>query len=116
VTGLPLVVREPMGQIDLRSTLWNALEVNGPNSKPPRTEMTENPVFQYVGLIDAPTQIEFLSQDRLTFDFRRNQVKAGDGEWIRPDALDPATSRRFLDLVHFWERLVLARGRSKEPN
>ena len=77
--------------------------------------MTKDLVFQDVGLIDAPTQIAFLSQDRLTFDFRRNQVKAGEGRWVRPDTLDAATSRQYLELVHFWERLVPRAGGAKSP-
>lgn len=114
VVGLPFTARTPMGQIDLRDAIGEAL-ARQDTSRPGRiSPATDGRVFQYLGLIDVPSQIGFqLPDGRLVYDFRQNQVRVADGPWLNAGSIDAATSKMYLELVHYWERLVLARERSR---
>jgi hypothetical protein len=80
---------------------------------------SEKAVFQYLGNLDRPRQIAFrTSTARRIYDFRTRRYQEDDGEWARPEALQGASSERFLELVRFWERMVRASGnltRSSDP-
>lgn len=109
VSGLPVRITEPFGQVDLRSAIVNALsrEDTTQDAKPRLTFDSTKVVFQYLGNIARPGQIGFAGGgERLVFDFRQRR-QTGPGPEARADAenTEPAALHR---LIHFWERLVLA--------
>jgi hypothetical protein len=63
VANLPLVVREPFGQADLRGAIDAALRVDPGVAAVPRLEPAPaHEVFQYLGTIDRPRQIALLGE------------------------------------------------------
>jgi glucan phosphoethanolaminetransferase (alkaline phosphatase superfamily) len=111
--GLPLVVREPFAQSDLRDALWKALDASDETAPPRIVPDRRKSVFQYLGSVDRPAQIASTWIDhQIIYDFRSGKVSSREGVWMRPADLDPATSAGFLSLVHMWEAMKLARAKS----
>lgn len=110
VANLPMRVREPVGQSDLRDALRQAL---ARDPGPPEVDPQEGPpVFQYLGSIDRPRQVAFTSKRwRVVYDFRTGRFQNAGGDWVRPQDLNGQDHAVFLDLVRTWERMRLARAR-----
>jgi hypothetical protein len=67
-------------------------------------------VFQYLGNIHRPRQIGFAGgNDRLIYDFRDRRVLRQTEGGARAAAVPDEDSSGVLGLVHFWERMMLAR-------
>ena len=73
-------------------------------------------VFQYVGPTGTPAQIGWMtSNGAFTYDFRSERVGIWDGT-VLPRDLIGEPRRGFEELVHAWERLVLARSQKQAVN
>jgi hypothetical protein len=111
VRGLPMEIAEPFGQVDLRNAIAMALSRDSTNGAPRIVEAPGKTVFQYLGNIHRPRQIAFTGKDgSLVYDFRDRQVLFPDGTRGRPDALSGGAVDQFQRLIHFWERMMLARA------
>jgi hypothetical protein len=111
VTGLPMRVTEPFGQHELRDAIGAALRTEGTASEMVRNGKKR--VFQYLGSVHRPRQIAFMTTaGRVVFDIRENRFRARD-EWRHPDELEGDDRQLFLDLVHTWERMALARAEAR---
>ncbi len=112
VSGLPLRIQEPFGQSELRDAIGTALRSENFAAPAVASEDPEKLVFQYLGNPDRPRQIAFAgpSGARAIFDFRTRKYRDDQLPWTDPDQLPPDASRRFLSLVQFWERMMLAQG------
>jgi len=111
--GLPLVVREPFAQSDLRDALWQALGAADGAAAPRVMTDRSKWVFQYLGSVDRPAQIAATWLDhQIVYDFRSGRVSTRAGAWTRPDALDRTSAMGFLALVRMWEAMKLARAAS----
>jgi arylsulfatase A-like enzyme len=109
--GLPLVVREPFAQSDLRDALWKALDAPDASASPRVLLDPQKSVFQYLGSVDRPAQIASTWIDhQVVYDFRSGKVSNRAGVWERPADLDAAASAGFLSLVRMWEAMKLARA------
>jgi hypothetical protein len=110
--GLPLALREPFGQADLRDAIGEALS----RSSGGRPAVASDPgkrVFQYLGRIDRPRQIAFAAgASRTIYDFRTNRGQVAGGPWLPLDRLPPDQARDVRELVQLWERMVLSRRSS----
>jgi arylsulfatase A-like enzyme len=114
VTGLPMRIREPFGQVDLRQALLSALSVPPEVAAAPVVEAAGEPLFQYLGDVRSPSQIGFVWPDgRLVYDFRRRRVQIGGGTWRPPSELTSSERERFLRLIHQWEWMNIARRRGQ---
>lgn len=115
VRGLPMEIREPFGQIDLRDAIGLALTTGDTDGAAPR--LVPSPgrvVFQYLGSIHRPRQIALADGSaRAIYDFRDRRVTLPHGASVRPDALQDAGAEALLRLVNFWERMMLAVGSRK---
>lgn len=113
VSNLPMRIREPFGQVDLRRALLDAMR-GGTRPPTPVVEADEGrPVFQYLGTIDRPRQIAFTTRaGRTIYDFRdgRFVTAASEGRWRRTEELNDHDRRQFLELLWTWERLALRRA------
>lgn len=110
VSGLDVEIEQPFGQADLRDLIGAALSRPERGPRPVVRTRAGKDVFQYLGTPRRPRQIGFVTSDgRTIYDFRTNRVRFGDGAWQRPDDLVERAEDRFLELVRFWERMVLAR-------
>jgi hypothetical protein len=110
VRGLPMQIAEPFGQTDLRDAIAAALSGDG-GGMPRVFDDPGKAVFQYLGNIHRPRQIAFTSlSGTLVYDFRDDQVRLPDGSRARPEALSGHAADHFRRLVHFWERMMLARA------
>ena len=111
VSGLPLAIEEPFAQVDLRDAIATALaNSHNPDAKPTVTTNPSRTVFQYLGLITRPAQIAFTGLGgRITYDFREQRARFGEGRWQHPDDLPPEERAAFLHLIRTWERMMLAR-------
>lgn len=108
VTGLPMRVTEPFGQRDLRDAIGAALRAG--DATPEITRDATKRVFQYLGTVRRPRQIAFLTADgRVIYDFHENRFSAR-GQWQHPGDLAGEDRQLFLDLVHTWERMAVARA------
>ena len=64
--------------------------------------------IQYVGPVRTPVQIGWMTRSgSFTYDFRSERVSIWEGLAL-PGALRGAPRSLFEDLVHTWERIVLA--------
>jgi arylsulfatase A-like enzyme len=116
VSGLPLSLREPVGQVDLRAAVNEALSTVAAPSRPTLRPAADRRVFQYIGTIAHPAQIALTGlRDRAMFDFRSSRGRVDGGEWSRLDSLSAADRDRVLAVVHTWERIVLARQGGAAP-
>jgi hypothetical protein len=115
VRGLPLEIAEPFGQADLRDAIGAALSREPTGNAGPRIiRNPEKVVFQYLGNIHRPRQIAFTGVDgTLVYDFRDRRVRLRDGRRVHPEALSEDAAGQVLRLVHFWERMMLARSASR---
>jgi hypothetical protein len=117
VRGLPLEIVEPFGQSDLRGAIGDALSRDAIEGMKPRVSSDPGKtVFQYLGTIQRPRQLGFASaRGRLVYDFRDRRVLYEDGTSRHPDDLSPEAAAPWLRLVHFWERMMLARASHLQP-
>jgi arylsulfatase A-like enzyme len=115
--GLPLEIVEPFGQVDLRNAIVEALsDARSDNVGPRAFARADKVVFQYLGHVDRPRQIAFLSgAGRMIYDFRDERVLLPDGTTASPASLSGEPAAQFLRLVHFWERMMLARTAAGAP-
>ena len=110
VSGLPLQLVEPFGQIDLRDALRAALATSASPVRPSVRIDPEREVFQYLGTIDDPAQIGLTNLTRrVLYDFRSRRARIGDAPWRRPDELSQAETQELTRLIRLWERMMLAR-------
>jgi hypothetical protein len=114
VNGLPLRIREPFGQTDLRDSIGATLtQSSDARTAPELLRDDSKRVFQYLGNLQRPRQIAFATTaGRTIYDFSTGRFLMAGAEWRRPRDLDPAASLEFLALVHYWESLILARTAS----
>lgn len=113
VSGLPMKMRIPFGQADLRDAVSDALAgANGPLWERPAVERQPGGrVFQHLGGFDQPGQISWLiGGDRIIYDFRTDQVSV-DGGWVNPGDLSNGREKLFRDLIYAWESMRLTRAR-----
>lgn len=108
VRGLPLVIEEPFGQVELRDAIGAALSMDSGDQGPTLVQADGKSVFQYLGNINRPRQIgHVLVSGHIIYDFRKGRVigatGGGNGAAVHEQAA-------FLNLVHGWERLMLARA------
>ena len=124
--GLPLVIKEPFGEADLRDAVGDALGGESLEARPTVVAAPGKLVFQYLGSIDRPRQIAFVGAPesggaaagagaRIIYDFRNGRALAADGTWRAPDRLDPPDRARFLQLIRYWEQMMLARAAARKP-
>jgi hypothetical protein len=113
VANLPVDVREPLGQAELRDMLWRALTKPAGQQKPTIVNDPSRTVFQYLGTITRPAELAFTGRDhKITYDFRDRRVRIDRGAWQPPDALPAAQQGAWRDLVRTWERMILSRQKS----
>lgn len=48
---------------------------------------------------------------RTIYDFRTGLVQFGEENWRSPDDLNPTDLHDFHQLIYYWERIVLERGK-----
>lgn len=114
VANLPMTIREPFSHVDLRDALNEAMRVPAGESATPRLAAADAPVFQYLGFIEHPRAIALTdAAGRVTYDFRRGRVQVRGGPWTPPAALGDADRDAFARVVRAWERLMVARSRSR---
>ena len=110
VANLPLVLREPFAQSDLRGALAQALQQGWSGTAVPVITTGPRNVFQYLGLIQRPAQIAFTGvSGRTIYDFREGRARIGNGDWRHPGELDAPERAAVMELVQTWERMMLAR-------
>jgi hypothetical protein len=106
-----MTVEEPFGQSDFREALGAALRMSDDVASLPRVQKVEGrQVFQYLGNLNRPRQVAFLSEGRrIVYDFRSRRVQVGVAQWQRPADLAASERTELLRLIHEWERMNLAR-------
>ena len=109
VAGLPMRINVPFGQASLRDAFNAALAGSvGLDVRPTVDSTRDVRVFQYLGPLETPGQIGWLTgEGQLTYDFRTNDVAVW-GSNVKPGALVGEPQRAFTDLVHTWESMQLA--------
>ncbi len=110
VNNLAMEIVQPFGHVQLRDTLWRALQVESDFDRNPI--LRDNPngeVFQYLGNLKRPRQIAATRLDgRNIYDFRTGLFQTTDGVWHKPDNLSEANKEIFQALVNLWERMLIA--------
>jgi len=108
VAGLPMRIQTPFGEAALRDAINDALAGGLPMSTRPIVESGAGVrVFQYLGPLDTPGEIGWLtSTGQFTYDFRTNRVGLWESS-VKPDALIGEPRAAFTDLIHFWESVQL---------
>ena len=108
VTGLPMRIPIPFGQASLRDAINEALTGSVALSVHPVVESGRSVgVFQYLGPLETPGQIAWLTNTgQVTYDFRTNRVGLW-GSSVRPEALYGEPLRSFTNLAHLWESMQL---------
>ena len=111
VANLPMVIREPFGQSDLRDAIGDALRTAPEVPAVPRVVPSDGEVFQYLGTLPRPRQIAFVARQgaRMIYDFRNGRAQIGDGEWRRFSEVERSQAPALLGLVQYWERMMIAR-------
>jgi hypothetical protein len=111
IANLPLSIEEPFAQADLRDALRTAFEKPArPSATPVVTTNASRRVFQYLGLIERPSQIAWTGlAGSIVYDFREGTVRVGADRWRRPEEIDAAQRSELVDLIRTWERMMLAR-------
>jgi hypothetical protein len=112
--NLPATFPSRMGQSGIRDAIGDALTQAAADRRPALEDVPDAAVFQYIGNLDGPGQIALTrAAGRTVFDFRTGLVMSeGAATWRQPEALRAADALAFQQLVHMWERIVLARDRS----
>jgi hypothetical protein len=107
--GLPVKITMPFGLADVRWAVNDALETGDIANRRPSSQWTTTAhVFQYVGPVRTPVQIGWMTRSgSFTYDFRSERVSIWEGLAL-PGTLRGAPRSLFEDLVHTWERIVLA--------
>jgi hypothetical protein len=112
VSNLPMEVREPLGQSDLRDLFWQALTRTDGARTPSLVADPARAVFQYLGTISRPSEIAFTGTDRqVAYDFRDGRARIDRGSGQLPDALPAAQRQAWRDLIRTWEEMLLSRQR-----
>lgn len=114
VANLPLTLSEPVGHVDIRPAIQQALAGGDTVDRRPRLAASPGgTTFQYLGSqIDRPRQIGFVSNaGRTIYDFRTGLVQFPHAAWEKPERLTTEATAAFLDLVHRWENLMWAEAR-----
>jgi hypothetical protein len=117
VSGLPLTITTPFGQSDLRRLMNAAMSERAHvGERPAVRHSREARVFQYLGTLDTPAQIGWMTASGpVTYDFRSERVSIWDGV-LRPRDLTGEPKRMFQELVYTFESILLARtGRPAAP-
>lgn len=110
VANLPVEVREPLGQAELRGMLWRALTRVDGEHRPTLIDDPARAVFQYLGTISRPAEIAFTSRDhQIAYDFRDRRARIDRASWQPSDSLPEAQRSAWRDLVTTWERMILSR-------
>jgi hypothetical protein len=109
VKGLPMRIPVPFGQADLRDALNDALARSPAGDPRPLIEnRLDRRVFQYLGTLDMPAEIAWLTNDgQITYDFRRDEVGLW-GSTVKPERLIGEPRQTFNDLIHTWESMQIA--------
>jgi hypothetical protein len=114
ISGLPLRIDVPFGQVGLRNAIDEALSGALPLGARASITSTDGRVFQYLGSLTAPGEIGVLTRDgQTTYDFRTNRVGVW-GTTVSPEALVGQPKQDFLDLVRTWERMRLAQSHNPD--
>jgi hypothetical protein len=112
VSNLPMEVKEPLGQSELRGLLWQALTRTDGVRTPSLVADPARAVFQYLGLFVRPSEIAFTGTGRqVAYDFRDGRARIDRGSGQLPDALPAAQRSAWRDLVRTWEAMILSRQR-----
>ena len=107
VRGLPVVIREPFGQVQLRDAIWAALSADVALSAPRIERPAGHALFQYLGTIERPRQVGYV--DGTKYDFRTRAVAGPQHPWTPAAGLGADKPQPLLDLVWTWERMRAAR-------
>lgn len=112
VANLPMTIEEPFGHVDLRRAIGAALRTPETAPAAPRVSQSGGrPVFQYLGTVNRPRQIAFRTGvGGIAYDFRSRKVQVRSGAWLPLSDVSGEERERFHDLVHYWERMMLARA------
>jgi glucan phosphoethanolaminetransferase (alkaline phosphatase superfamily) len=114
ISNLPATVPQPFGQSDLRGVISGALARGDAAARPQLHVDASRRVFQYLGTLDRPAAIAFVSsRGRLVYDFRSDRVIDGGAAPRRPDSLTHDVREEFVALVRTWERMRLARAQQR---
>ena len=113
VRGLPVRVTMPFGQADLRKAVNESLAGRDINDRPLAVADRSSRVFQYLGRLESTPQIGWMTTDgSFTYDLRSDRVNVWDA-FMKPSLLAGEPRKVFMDLVHTWERLLLANAPEK---
>src|SRR5690606_31032768 len=101
---------------ELRDLLGSTLSREDRGVRPAVRTRPGKEVFQYLGTLQRPRQLGLVSAEgRVIYDFRTNRVRFGD-DGLRPPAdLAAGDEVRFVELVRWWERMILARSTRDDP-
>jgi hypothetical protein len=111
--NLALELREPWGHADLRDDLRAALSREDGAQRPSVRREAGGRVFQYLGSLERPAQIGFVTTSgRTIYDFRADRFLGPDGAWTAPAQLVGPARAAFLELLHYWERMMVAQARA----
>jgi len=111
VANLPLVVREPFGQSDLRDAIGDALRTSPDAPSRPMRVASERDLFQYLGTLRRPREIALLraAGGRTIYDFRTGRAQVNGGAWQRLSDLGDTDRSALFGLIQYWERMIVAR-------
>jgi Sulfatase len=116
VRGLPARITMPFGQADLRKVVNEALTRPDIDDRPSAVTERRSRVFQYLGRLESTSQIGWtMAEGSFTYDLRSDRVNVWDGS-VKPSFLAGEPRRVFLELVHTWERLLLANAPAKDSS
>jgi hypothetical protein len=112
VRGLPVSVALPWAVTDLRR-MTNEAMVHGAqsNDRPIVRRPQTQRVFQFLGTLDTPAQIGWITPTGLfSYDFRSDRAGIWDST-VRRNDLVGMPRQMFEDLIYAWESMVLASKR-----
>jgi hypothetical protein len=96
------------GHTDVRWAVLDALTAPAVERRPRLSGDSSGRVFQYLGNVERPAAIGFVGErGRLVYDLRDATIETGTSR-VPVHAADEGTQAAWRELVHFWERLVLA--------
>jgi len=109
VKGLPLEITVPFGQTELRDVVNQAMSREPAGDARPRViAAADKSVFQYLGNLDKPRQIAFVSgMGQTVYDFRTGRATLPGARPVRLHELPSEAKGLLLTLVHFWEGMRL---------
>ena len=116
VRGLPVRITMPFGQADLRKVVNEALTRPDIDDRPSAVTERSSRVFQYLGRLESTPQIGWtMAEGSFTYDLRSDRVNVWDGS-VKPSLLEGEPRKLFMELVHTWERLLLANAPAKDSS